>query len=133
MLRKTSLNHAYNHSLERVQGYIDIEQEPKPTSSGVPPAYWPASGDLRVEKLSARYSEVLSLFFSDFTFTQCTFPRTDPKFSMTFLSRLRLENISALVSPRRPHSMSLFTLAIIVGRTGSGKVRNRHFLSERVF
>ncbi len=25
---------------------------------GVPPAYWPASGDLRVEKLTARYSAV---------------------------------------------------------------------------
>jgi ABC-type bacteriocin/lantibiotic exporter with double-glycine peptidase domain len=24
---------------------------------GVPPAYWPASGSLKVEKLSARYSE----------------------------------------------------------------------------
>ncbi|KAH9166021.1 hypothetical protein EDB89DRAFT_2115943 [Lactarius sanguifluus] len=32
------------------------KQEPKPTKQGIPPAYWPASGDLRVEKLSARYS-----------------------------------------------------------------------------
>ncbi|TCD61578.1 hypothetical protein EIP91_008233 [Steccherinum ochraceum] len=30
--------------------------EPKATEEGVPPACWPASGDLRVEKLSARYS-----------------------------------------------------------------------------
>ncbi|KAI0360840.1 multidrug resistance-associated ABC transporter [Trametes cingulata] len=44
------------NSLERVQQYLAIEQEPKPTSTGVPPAYWPASGDIRVEKLSARYS-----------------------------------------------------------------------------
>ncbi|KAF5384757.1 hypothetical protein D9757_006267 [Collybiopsis confluens] len=43
-------------NLERVQGYINIEQEPKPSASGVPPAYWPASGELRVDKLSARYS-----------------------------------------------------------------------------
>jgi len=42
--------------LERLKSYINIEQEPKPTPEGVPPAYWPASGDLRVEKLSARYS-----------------------------------------------------------------------------
>jgi hypothetical protein len=35
-----------------------IEQEPKPTESGKPPAYWPASGDLRIEQLSARYSKV---------------------------------------------------------------------------
>ncbi|KAI0918391.1 hypothetical protein AcV5_002391 [Taiwanofungus camphoratus] len=44
------------NSLERIQHYTVIEQEPKPTEDGVPPAYWPASGDLRVEKLSARYS-----------------------------------------------------------------------------
>ena len=43
-------------SLERIQGYINIEQEPKPTVGGDPPAYWPASGDIRVEGLSARYS-----------------------------------------------------------------------------
>ncbi|GJE87809.1 multidrug resistance-associated ABC transporter [Phanerochaete sordida] len=45
------------NSLERVHQYLVIEQEPKPTDAGVPPAYWPASGSLRVEKLSARYSE----------------------------------------------------------------------------
>ncbi|TFK70801.1 hypothetical protein BDN72DRAFT_887852 [Pluteus cervinus] len=44
------------NSLERIQGYISIEQEPKPTNGDEPPAYWPASGDLRVENLSARYS-----------------------------------------------------------------------------
>ncbi|KAI9434147.1 hypothetical protein H4582DRAFT_2112597 [Lactarius indigo] len=44
------------HSLERMHSYIHVEQEPKPTKQGIPPAYWPASGDLRVEKLSARYS-----------------------------------------------------------------------------
>ncbi|KAI0750650.1 hypothetical protein C8Q80DRAFT_1097969 [Daedaleopsis nitida] len=44
------------NSLERVQQYLVIEQEPKPSTDGIPPAYWPASGNLRVEKLSARYS-----------------------------------------------------------------------------
>ena len=43
-------------SLERIQGYIDIDHEPKSTESGRPPAAWPTSGDLRVENLSARYS-----------------------------------------------------------------------------
>ncbi|EJC98975.1 multidrug resistance-associated ABC transporter [Fomitiporia mediterranea MF3/22] len=43
-------------SLERIKGYIDIEQEPKPNAKGVPPAYWPSSGSLQVEKLKARYS-----------------------------------------------------------------------------
>ncbi|KAH9028058.1 hypothetical protein EDB83DRAFT_1910018 [Lactarius deliciosus] len=45
-----------SNSLERIHSYINAEQEPKPTEQGIPPAYWPASGDLRVEKLSARYS-----------------------------------------------------------------------------
>ena len=41
-----------------MHSYINAEQEPKPIKQGIPPAYWPASGDLRVEKLSARYSLV---------------------------------------------------------------------------
>ncbi|KAK7048260.1 P-loop containing nucleoside triphosphate hydrolase protein [Favolaschia claudopus] len=45
------------NNLERVVEYLDIEQEPKPTPSGVPPAYWPASGEVRAENLSARYSD----------------------------------------------------------------------------
>ncbi|KAJ7919473.1 P-loop containing nucleoside triphosphate hydrolase protein [Mycena leptocephala] len=44
------------NSLERIQQYIHIEQEPKPTEAGKPPAHWPSSGELIVEKLSARYS-----------------------------------------------------------------------------
>ncbi|KAF8953101.1 multidrug resistance-associated ABC transporter [Flammula alnicola] len=44
-------------SLERIRGYIDIEHEPQPTQSGKPPAAWPTSGDLRVEDLSAQYSQ----------------------------------------------------------------------------
>ncbi|KZT29509.1 P-loop containing nucleoside triphosphate hydrolase protein [Neolentinus lepideus HHB14362 ss-1] len=41
-------------TLERIHQYV--EQEPKPTEDGVPPAYWPSSGNLKVEKLIARYS-----------------------------------------------------------------------------
>ncbi|KAJ6470738.1 hypothetical protein C8R47DRAFT_1298099 [Mycena vitilis] len=44
------------NSLERIQQYIHIEQETKPTEAGKPPAHWPSSGELIVEKLSARYS-----------------------------------------------------------------------------
>ncbi|KAI0728489.1 P-loop containing nucleoside triphosphate hydrolase protein [Fomitopsis betulina] len=44
------------NNLERVMQYLSIEQESKATTNGIPPAYWPASGALRVEKLSARYS-----------------------------------------------------------------------------
>ncbi|KAL4068375.1 hypothetical protein V8B97DRAFT_1975301 [Scleroderma yunnanense] len=43
-------------NVERVNSYINIEQEPKPTNGGCPPAYWPATGDLVVNNLSARYS-----------------------------------------------------------------------------
>src|ERR1700743_690686 len=43
-------------SLERLLDYIEIEQEPKPSESGRPPAYWPATGSLQVRNLSARYS-----------------------------------------------------------------------------
>jgi ABC-type multidrug transport system fused ATPase/permease subunit len=44
------------NSLERINQYLNNEKEPLPTEGGVPPAYWPASGTLRVENLSARYS-----------------------------------------------------------------------------
>ncbi|KAF9516655.1 hypothetical protein BS47DRAFT_1371638 [Hydnum rufescens UP504] len=43
-------------SLERIQAYLDIEQEPANTESGKPPASWPTSGDLSVQRLSARYT-----------------------------------------------------------------------------
>lgn len=46
------------YSLERIQQFIDIEHEPQSTEDGKPPAAWPTSGDLRVENLSARYSQV---------------------------------------------------------------------------
>lgn len=42
--------------MERIQDYVTIEQEPKSSVGGEPPAYWPASGEVRVENLSARYS-----------------------------------------------------------------------------
>lgn len=47
----------YSSSLERVRYYLQIEHEPPSLETGEPPAYWPAGGDLRVEKLSARYSD----------------------------------------------------------------------------
>ncbi|KAG8914835.1 hypothetical protein FRC00_010530 [Tulasnella sp. 408] len=45
------------NSLERIKGYVEIEQEPVPTKEGIPSAAWPTSGCLRVEKLSAKYSK----------------------------------------------------------------------------
>lgn len=46
------------NSLERIQQYVTIEQEPEPKEGGTPPAYWPTSGSLEVENLTARYSSV---------------------------------------------------------------------------
>ncbi|KAG8986758.1 hypothetical protein FRB90_003805 [Tulasnella sp. 427] len=44
------------NSLERIKDFVEIEQEPLPTPKCIPPAAWPASGSLRVEKLCAKYS-----------------------------------------------------------------------------
>ncbi|CAK5274807.1 unnamed protein product [Mycena citricolor] len=55
-VRLTNEVQIQGNSLERIQQYIEIEQEPKATESGKPPAHWPSSGELAVEKLSARYS-----------------------------------------------------------------------------
>jgi len=43
--------------LERILDYIEIEHEREPTEQGKPPAYWPASGSLIVENLTAKYSD----------------------------------------------------------------------------
>ncbi|KAJ7700789.1 P-loop containing nucleoside triphosphate hydrolase protein [Mycena rosella] len=45
-----------SNSIERIKQYLEIEQEPKETVNGRPPAHWPSSGNLRAENLSARYS-----------------------------------------------------------------------------
>lgn len=57
------------NSLERIQQYMEIEQEPKPTKENLPPAAWPASGSLRVEGLSARYSPDGLKVLHDLSFT----------------------------------------------------------------
>jgi ABC-type multidrug transport system fused ATPase/permease subunit len=46
------------NSLERINQYLNNDREPNSTEGGIPPAHWPSSGDLRVVKLSSRYSEV---------------------------------------------------------------------------
>ncbi|QRW27549.1 ABC transporter [Rhizoctonia solani] len=45
------------NSLERIQDYINIEQEPESVPEKAPPAYWPASGHIVAENLTARYSK----------------------------------------------------------------------------
>jgi ABC-type multidrug transport system fused ATPase/permease subunit len=54
--------------LERVEQYIKIEQELKPTQEGTPPAYWPASGNLSVQNLKARYSDTGPNVLHDISF-----------------------------------------------------------------
>ncbi|KAF8803422.1 multidrug resistance-associated ABC transporter [Phlegmacium glaucopus] len=56
------------NSLERIQGYLEIEHEPKPTQAGIPPAAWPTSGELQVEHLSARYSTTGPKVLHDLSF-----------------------------------------------------------------
>ncbi|KAF5327417.1 hypothetical protein D9619_004696 [Psilocybe cf. subviscida] len=45
------------NSLERIQGYLEIEHEARNVEPGKPPAAWPTNGVLRVEGLAARYSQ----------------------------------------------------------------------------
>ncbi|KAJ6554463.1 hypothetical protein B0H19DRAFT_915475, partial [Mycena capillaripes] len=56
-------------SFERIKAYINIEQEPKPTKDGVPPAAWPTGGELIVHNLSARYSQDGPNVLHDISFT----------------------------------------------------------------
>lgn len=44
------------NSLERIEAYTQIEQEPTFVLERTPPAYWPASGEIIVDNLTARYS-----------------------------------------------------------------------------
>lgn len=55
--------------MERVEHYVNIEQEPKSTDRGEPPAYWPASGKIQVENLTARYSQDGPKVLHDLSFT----------------------------------------------------------------
>lgn len=57
------------NSLERLLQYLNIDQEPKPTPQGSPPAYWPSTGEIRVDHLSARYTPDGPDILHDFSFT----------------------------------------------------------------
>jgi ABC-type multidrug transport system fused ATPase/permease subunit len=89
-------------SLERIKGYIDIEHEKPATDGGKPPAYWPASGDLRVENLSARYSKDGPRVLHNISFHIKSGERVGIGRYFTFIF--------------------ICTSHCIVGRTGSGKV-----------
>ena len=55
--------------MERIQEYLEIEHEPSGTEKGKSPAYWPASGALVVEHLTARYSSDGPVVLSDVSFS----------------------------------------------------------------
>ncbi|KAF5330041.1 hypothetical protein D9611_010477 [Ephemerocybe angulata] len=56
------------NSIERIAAYTEIEQEPKPTERGKPPAAWPTSGELRAEHLTSRYSKTGPAVLHDLNF-----------------------------------------------------------------
>lgn len=88
----------FPHSLERIQEYIDIEHEVKPTEEGEPSAAWPTSGDLEVNNLSARYSPVSALPVALLHLTKAWFSRTVQGYCTTSRSRSNPENAWASVS-----------------------------------
>ncbi|KAF9483581.1 multidrug resistance-associated ABC transporter [Pholiota conissans] len=57
-----------SNSLERIQGYLDIDHEEESSDAIMPPAAWPTSGDLRVENLTARYSQNGPTILHDLSF-----------------------------------------------------------------
>ncbi|KZS96546.1 P-loop containing nucleoside triphosphate hydrolase protein, partial [Sistotremastrum niveocremeum HHB9708] len=57
------------NSIERIKDFLDIDHEPEPTEEGKVAAYWPASGELRVENLSARYSADGPLVLKNISFS----------------------------------------------------------------
>lgn len=60
---------AEGSSLERIQAYLNIDHEPQSTEACTPPAYWPSSGEIKVKKLSTRYSYDGPKVLENVTFT----------------------------------------------------------------
>jgi hypothetical protein len=83
------------NALERLHGYISSPQEPRATVQGKPPAHWPATGDLRVGNLTARYSAV-SKPSSSSLFSYRSSSRTDRPFSR--ISRSTSSRVSVWAS-----------------------------------
>lgn len=94
------------NSLERLQQYMIIEQEPQPVEDRQPPAYWPSSGALKVENLSARYSPVRSDMF--------LFGLEGPNIHLSFRMVLRYYIISP--SRSRPENVSVSSDVPVAGR-----------------
>jgi ABC-type multidrug transport system fused ATPase/permease subunit len=91
------------NSLERISGYLNIDHEEEPKTGGEPPAYWPSSGDIRVENLSARYSADGPKVLNDISF------------SVKGGERVGIGGCTITFH------LSTFVQIVSVGRTGSGK------------
>ncbi|ORY35072.1 hypothetical protein BCR39DRAFT_573867 [Naematelia encephala] len=57
------------NSIERINDYIVIDQEPAPTAALKPPASWPTSGEVEIEHLTARYFEGGPVVLNDLSLT----------------------------------------------------------------
>lgn len=114
LLRITTTDHILAVSLERIQGFIDIDHERPPSPSRSPPAAWPTSGDLHVQNLCARYSHGGPNILHDISF--------DVKSG----ERLAIgENLLLHGFP-----VEILWPTTLVGRTGSGKVVRSLMLVE---
>lgn len=109
---------------------MDIDHEPRPIDAGKPPAAWPTSGDLRVENLSARYSQVSETFAYCYAFLNRALHSLVQKYCITYLSILALGKESALVSVTSCSRERSLKLILAVGRTGSGKVNTLFIFIE---
>ncbi len=97
-----------------------MDHEPKATERGVPPAHWPSSGAIRVENLSARYSERCVL--SQWSITIFEIPLADsPEIlhdvSFEIKSGERVGVGRLLQFGIKSDSLTMFSS---VGRTGAG-------------
>ncbi len=100
-----------------------IEQEPKSTDHGVPPAYWPTSGELIVEDLSARYSPVRPLIVADRVHFGFIVHPGGPQSSPRYLIPCEIRRTHRHRCVRHCLSALNYINVSIVGRTGSGKVK----------
>lgn len=92
--------------MERVQQYLEIEQEKVPSEAGTPPAYWPSNGNLAVQNLSARYSSDGPEVLHNLSF-EC---KSGDKIG-----------IGECLAVDLVATLDLISRDITVGRTGSGK------------
>lgn len=68
-IRQANLLQLNMNSIERIEEYLDLEQEPQSTVEGTPPAAWPTDGDITVENLTVRYYPDSPIVLDDISFS----------------------------------------------------------------